>query len=92
MNPDRERTKALIAGNDPDQEPLTLERPDQQDDGRWRGPRGTSIDCWIRELERIIGLLEEREQGRYKTDLATAWRMDCLNDMLACLRYNERAI
>jgi hypothetical protein len=80
-------------------EPPALERPDPDDDRRWRGPRGTSIDAWIRELERIIELLMERERrrtesasGHYKTDMVTRWRLDCLTDMLEVLRYNEGRI
>lgn len=99
MNPDRERTRGLIAGNQP-AEPPDLERPnDLWDNYRsWHGPKGTNCDAWAREVRKIIQAIEAREDQRlksdakYRTPAMVRWRLDCLEDLMLVLEHNRQRL
>ncbi len=80
-----------------EQEPLALERPGQ---GRkvWRGPRGTDLDAWCREIEAIRKAIEAREAERkrrnfkYTSPAPVQWRLDCLADLAQTLDHNRETL
>lgn len=75
-----------------------LERPNDlwDDQPNWRGPRGTAIDSWAREVKAIKEAIEQREAQRrakdkkYRTPALVHWRLDCLHDLLVCLEGQPR--